>query len=75
MYETEVLTLQEAAAILKCHPKTLRLMAMDGKIPSRQVGRLWRFSLSRISEWVNGSNTWLDDRRRTIPSPVVCVNE
>jgi excisionase family DNA binding protein len=57
MYETQVLTLQEAAVILKCHPKTLRLMAMDGKIPSRRVGRLWRFSLAKIKEWLNGKDS------------------
>jgi excisionase family DNA binding protein len=57
MYESEVLTLQETAAILKCHPKTLRLMAMEGKIPSRRVGRLWRFSRSKIREWLDGNNT------------------
>ena len=57
MYETEVLTLQEAAVILKCHPKTLRLMAMDGKIPSRRVGRLWRFSLPKSNEWLKGKDT------------------
>jgi excisionase family DNA binding protein len=57
MYETEVLTLQEAAALLKCHPKTLRLMAMQGKIPARRVGRLWRFSLLKITEWLIAENT------------------
>jgi excisionase family DNA binding protein len=57
MYGTDVLTLQETAAILKCHPKTLRLMAMDGKIPSRRVGRLWRFSLTKIKEWLDGEDS------------------
>ncbi len=56
MYETEVLTLQEAAAILKCHPKTLRLMALDGKIPSRRVGRLHRFSLTKLKKWLDGDD-------------------
>jgi excisionase family DNA binding protein len=56
MFGTEVLTLQEAAAILKCHPKTLRLMAMEGKIPSRRVGRLWRFNLAKIKKWLNGED-------------------
>jgi excisionase family DNA binding protein len=57
MYESEVLTLQETAVILKCHPKTLRLMAMEGKIPSRRVGRLWRFGRSKIKKWLDGNNT------------------
>jgi excisionase family DNA binding protein len=57
MHGTEVLTLQEAAVILKCHPKTLRLMAMEGKIPSRRVGRLWRFSLTKLKQWLDGNDT------------------
>jgi excisionase family DNA binding protein len=55
MYQNQVLTLQEAAAILKCHPKTLRLMAMDGKIPARRVGKLWRFSQNKLQEWLDGN--------------------
>jgi excisionase family DNA binding protein len=55
MQNNQVLTLQEAAAILKCHPKTLRLMAMDGKIPSRRVGKLWRFSWVKLQEWLDGN--------------------
>jgi excisionase family DNA binding protein len=55
MYENQVLTLQEAATILKCHPKTLRLMAKDGQIPSRRVGKLWRFSRIKLQEWLHGN--------------------
>ena len=54
MYESDVLTLQEAAAILKCCPKTLRLMAVRGEIPSRRVGRLWRFSRRKLQQWMEG---------------------
>ncbi len=50
-----MLTLQEAALILKCHPKTLRLMAAAGKIPSRRVGSLWRFSPIKLQEWQDGN--------------------
>jgi excisionase family DNA binding protein len=56
MYESQVLTLQEAALILKCHPKTLRLMAMEGKIPSQRVGKLWRFSRTKLQKWLDGDD-------------------
>ena len=39
-----VLNLKAAAAMLHCHPKTLRLMAIAKKIPAQRVGSLWRFS-------------------------------
>jgi excisionase family DNA binding protein len=49
----KVLKLTQAAEVLQCHPKTLRLMAQAGKIPARRVGRLWRFSADRLREWVD----------------------
>jgi excisionase family DNA binding protein len=51
----KVLKLAEAAAVLQCHPKTLRLMAQAGKIPARRVGKLWRFSEDRLREWMEAS--------------------
>lgn len=49
------LNLRQAAAILHCHPKTLRLMAQAHKIPARRVGRLWRFSEHTLREWLDAS--------------------
>ncbi len=51
----KVLNLREAAAVLHCHPKTLRLMAQAKKIPARRVGKLWRFSEDRLREWLEAS--------------------
>jgi excisionase family DNA binding protein len=50
-----VLNLKEAAAVLHCHPKTLRLMARAHKIPAVRVGKLWRFSKERIKDWLEAS--------------------
>jgi excisionase family DNA binding protein len=49
----KVLKLTQAAQVLQCHPKTLRLMAQAGKIPARRVGKLLRFSADRLREWVD----------------------
>lgn len=49
----KVLKLTQAAEVLQCHPKTLRLIAQAGKIPARRVGKLWRFSADRLREWVD----------------------
>lgn len=52
---SDVLTLQEAASFLKCHPKTLRIMACKGLVPgARRIGRLWRFSLAKLKKWMDG---------------------
>jgi excisionase family DNA binding protein len=52
---TDVLTIQEAAAFLRCHPRTLQKMAIRGEVPARKVGSLWRFSRLRLQEWMLGS--------------------
>jgi len=53
--DKKVLDLNEVAALLDAHPKTVRLMAQAGKIPAFRVGRLWRFSAQRIHEWINAA--------------------
>ncbi len=48
----QLLDSDEAAALLKIHPKTLQKMARKGEITGVQVGRLWRFRASVINEWL-----------------------
>jgi excisionase family DNA binding protein len=42
----------EAAALLRIHPKTLQRMARRGEIPAIQIGKLWRFRASELSRWL-----------------------
>jgi excisionase family DNA binding protein len=48
----QLLDSDEAAALLKIHPKTLQKMARNGEITGVQVGRLWRFRASVLNEWL-----------------------
>jgi excisionase family DNA binding protein len=41
----------EAARLLRIHPKTLQRMARKGEIPALQIGKLWRFSSSALLLW------------------------
>jgi len=41
---------EEAAALLKIHPKTLQKLARQGKVTAIQVGKLWRFRASALDE-------------------------
>jgi excisionase family DNA binding protein len=47
-----LLNLQEAAAILGMHWKTLEGMARNGKVPAFKVGKRWRFRLSSLNNWL-----------------------
>ena len=43
-----LLDTEEAARLLRMHPRTLRTKARRGSIPAVQVGRRWRFRASTL---------------------------
>lgn len=45
----------EAAALLKIHPKTLQRMARRGEVPAIQIGKLWRFRASELDAWMGNT--------------------
>ncbi|KKL70111.1 hypothetical protein LCGC14_2108170 [marine sediment metagenome] len=58
--QSDVLTLDEAAAFLRLHRNTLRKLAQDGKVPARKYGAQWRFSRRLLEEHL---------RERSQPDP------
>ena len=42
----------EAAELLRIHPKTLQRMARNRQIHGIQVGKLWRFRASELETWL-----------------------
>jgi excisionase family DNA binding protein len=52
-----VLDSEEAAALLKIHPKTLQKLARDGKIPGVRIGKLWAFRASTLNRWLEQKMT------------------
>ena len=48
-----ILDSEEAAALLKIHPKTLQRLARNGEICGVHVGKLWRFRVSALNDWLN----------------------
>jgi excisionase family DNA binding protein len=47
-----VLTLKEAATILRVHPVTLRKRAVEWRVPHRRLGAEWRFSKKVLTHWL-----------------------
>jgi excisionase family DNA binding protein len=43
---------EEAADLLKIHPKTLQRMARRGEVFGIRIGKLWRFRASELNEWL-----------------------
>jgi excisionase family DNA binding protein len=52
MSENDVLTLAEAAALLRVHPVTLRKRASAWGVPHRRLGAEWRFSRKVLTAWI-----------------------
>ncbi|MGD9497866.1 MAG: helix-turn-helix domain-containing protein [Armatimonadota bacterium] len=50
--DADVLTLDEAAAYLRVHPRTLRMKASEGLIPAAKIGKVWRFHRRQLEEWL-----------------------
>ena len=46
------MTSDELAEMLRIHAVTVRLKAEAGQIPGRKIGNRWRFSHSRINQWM-----------------------
>jgi len=50
--DNDVLTLNEAAALLRVHPVTLRKRAVKWGVPHRRLGSEWRFSRATLTAWI-----------------------
>ena len=51
-----LLNSEEAAAVMKIHPKTLQKLARRGVVRGIHVGKLWRFRASAIEEWIESQS-------------------
>jgi excisionase family DNA binding protein len=49
---SDIMTLPEAAAFLRVCEKTVLKYAKTGRIPSKRLGTCWRFSRSKLAEWM-----------------------
>src|SRR5712691_2213311 len=50
----EVLTLQEAASLLRVSPKDVEQLARQQRVPGRRIGTQWRFSRTALVAWLAG---------------------
>ena len=52
----EVLTVADAADLLRSDEETIVAMAEAGTLPGRKLGEEWRFSRAAILTWLSGDN-------------------
>ena len=56
MAPSEILTLSEAAALIRVSRKTLGELARSQRVPAKKVGREWRFLRSALEAWLAGQD-------------------
>ena len=52
----EVLTLEEAATLLRVTPQDLESLALRREVPVRRIGTQWRFSRTALLAWLAGAS-------------------
>ena len=50
----DVLTLEQAAALLQVDPDEVAALAEAGELPGRRIGGDWRFPRAALLEWLGG---------------------
>jgi excisionase family DNA binding protein len=48
-----LLNSEQAAELLQIHHKTLQKMARRGEVHGTHVGKLWRFRVSDLNDWLD----------------------
>jgi excisionase family DNA binding protein len=65
--DTQLLTMHDLAAYLHLDEATVSRLVMQGKIPSLQVDRQWRFKTAAIDEWVEQQLVGDDENFADVP--------
>jgi excisionase family DNA binding protein len=68
-YVEPVIDSEEAARFLNINPKTLQKMARTGSVPAYRIGKLWKFRISDLDEWlrsklISGCHSCRENERR-----------
>ncbi len=61
---TELLTLREAASLLKVAPSFLYARTRVNAVPVKRIGRLIRFDRAELEAWISGQPTDLSNAPR-----------
>jgi excisionase family DNA binding protein len=51
---SDVLTVEEAAELLKIPRSSVYKLSQQGKIPAQKVGRHWRYHRATLLKWIAG---------------------
>lgn len=64
--DSDILTLVEAARMLRIRKETLAKLATAKRVPARKLGHQWRFSRLAIEQWMAGVKPALPAREKAV---------
>jgi excisionase family DNA binding protein len=70
-----LLLTQEAAKLLRLHPKTVQRMARDGNVPGLRFGKLWRFRRKDLDAWLDAKIQSMHHPRRVKLGECLCSRD
>jgi excisionase family DNA binding protein len=50
--QPDILTIEEAASLLRIPLSSMYRLAQEGRIPAQKVGRHWRFHSQTLIQWI-----------------------
>ena len=50
-------SLEDISNHLQVHKDTIRLWIRKGEIPAHKIGKLWRFKISEVDDWVRSGKS------------------
>ena len=53
---SDILSVDQASALLQLNPQTVRRMLVRGQLPGRKLGNTWRLSRNQLLEFVENRN-------------------
>lgn len=65
-----LITVEELAEYLNLNPHTIYLWVEQGKIPFIKIGRMVRFDLIEIEEWLASKKTEVTEEEGILHSPL-----
>jgi hypothetical protein len=66
----DILTLEEAAALLRVSAEALRVDVERGSVPARLIGGEWRFARPTLWSWVTSTPVSPPPRQKLVDLPV-----
>jgi excisionase family DNA binding protein len=60
---SDILTVDEAAELLKIPRSSVYKLAQEGKLPAQKVGRHWRFHRLTLLGWISGQVSFTEKKK------------